>query len=312
MGNRMSVQQGSTRTRRRQIPTENGLSATDCPLCAATGRSRFAANGIPICDCPGCGHRFAAIVAAPDHVNTVYGDDYFTAGGAGYRDYFQEAGLLRASGRYYARRIAPFVPTGKLLDVGAAAGFVLQGFVDGGWSASGVEPNPRMAGYARDTLGLDVATGTLENYAESRLFDLVTMIQITSHLTDLHRSFDLVANLTRPGGCCLIETWDCHSLTARLLGKHWHEYSPPSVLHWFSRQRLVRLLNQHGFSLVAQGRRIKWISGDHARSLAGFKLSDSPLGRRISGLLEWLPTGRAIPYPSEDLFWALFRKRASQ
>jgi hypothetical protein len=56
-----------------------------------------------------------------------------------------------------------FTPPGSVLDVGAAAGFLLAGLRQIGWSGSGVEPNDRMAEHARSQLGLNVRTGTLES-----------------------------------------------------------------------------------------------------------------------------------------------------
>lgn len=67
---------------------------------------------------------------------------------------------------------------------------------------------------------------------------------------------------------------------ARLFGKNWHEYSPPSVLHWFSKRGLIRLADRAGFEPIAQGRPSKWIDAGHAKSLLQFK-ADSSLGSRI-------------------------------
>ena len=76
-----------------------------------------------------------------DHVRNVYGDHYFTGGGAGYPDYLADGELLRERGRGYARLIAGATTPGRVLDIGAAAGFVLQGLCDEGWRGAGIEPN---------------------------------------------------------------------------------------------------------------------------------------------------------------------------
>ena len=67
----------------------------------------------------------------------VYRDDYFNGGGAGYSDYASEAEMLRGRGRDYGFKLARHARPGRMLDVGAAAGFILQGFVDQGWSGIG-------------------------------------------------------------------------------------------------------------------------------------------------------------------------------
>lgn len=125
-----------------------------CPLCGTPGRRRFAAHGIPILDCPACRHRFAGLAPPPSHIDTVYADAYFHGGGAGYPDYLADANLHRQHGRRYGKLLSRFQRPGRILDVGAAAGFILQGMTDTGWTGAGIEPNVSMAAFGRDRLGL--------------------------------------------------------------------------------------------------------------------------------------------------------------
>jgi SAM-dependent methyltransferase len=243
------------------------------------------------------------------HVAATYGDDYFTGGGAGYPGYLAESSTLARSGRAYARIAGRHMPVGAVLDVGAAAGFILRSFVRAGWHGVGIEPNATMAEHARAALGLDVRTGTLEEFATDERFDLVTMIQVLPHLWDLERGLANAASLTRPGGHWLIETWDRASVTARILGRHWHEYSPPSVLHWFTRDGVVRLAGRHGLREVAHGRPRKRIVGAHAVSLLEHGLRGTPIAGAVHALRGLVPA--EIPYPSEDVFWVLLQKGAT-
>src|SRR5690606_10197177 len=118
----------------------------NCPLCNSESKLAFEAKGFRLHDCTRCGHRFTAIAADEKHVSEVYSDDYFSGGGAGYSDYLAEGERLNLRGRMYAEKIAKFRPEpGKMLDVGAAAGFILRGFIDSGWQGTGLEPNAEMA-----------------------------------------------------------------------------------------------------------------------------------------------------------------------
>jgi SAM-dependent methyltransferase len=195
-----------------------------------------------------------------------------------------------------------------MLDVGAAAGFLLKGFLDQGWHGEGIEPNPRMAEHARQHLGLDVMTGTLEQFESDRQYDLVSMIQVIAHFVDPQRALRVAAERTRNGGYWLIETWNRESWTARAFGQQWHEYSPPSVLHWFSPEGLGRLAAQFDFREIARGRPSKWIGGGHARSLLRYRLEGSRVGRFFAGAVGLIPERLALPYPAEDLFWTLYQK----
>lgn len=289
----------------------------DCPVCGTPQtQRRFDKYGHWLRDCDRCGHRFAELRPSPDHAQHVYDDSYFTGGGAGYPNYLNEGVLLRRHGQRYAQILQRLgIPTGRLLDVGAAAGFVLQGFEDWGWQGVGIEPNPTMAHYAQTQLGLAVQAGSLEglsleDVAGEQAYDLVTLIQVIAHFYDLQQALSVASSATRMGGHWLIETWNRKSWTARLLGPRWHEYSPPSVLYWFSPEDLGALAAQYGFREVARGRPTKWLNGAHAKSLLGYKLQESSLGRWFAPLLHLIPDRLTLPYPAEDLVWIVFEKVA--
>jgi hypothetical protein len=280
-----------------------------CPICSSRSRRLFSKHDYWIRGCLVCGHRFAELRPSPRHVDTVYSDDYFQGGGAGYPDYLAESQLLRRQGRRYAKLLTRYMQPGVMLDVGSAAGLILQGFSDYGWEAYGLEPNPNMARFAQIELDLSVRTGTLETFSSPDYYDLITMIQVVPHFYDLKRAFQAASDHTALGGFWLVETWNRSSFTARLLGRNWHEYSPPSVLHWFSPNDLKALASQYGCVEVARGRPAKWINGAHAKSLLRYKLAELPFGRALSRLLNAIPDSLKIPYPAEDLVWMLFQKR---
>ena len=280
-----------------------------CLLCAGRLVRRFQSHGYWIADCEACGHRCAAISPAREHVERIYGDDYFGGGGAGYSNYLEEGPLLTRRARRYAEILARYRPPGRILDVGCAAGFLLKGFEDAGWTGQGLEPNAAMAEHGRRILGLRIETGTLEDFHAADTFDVVSMIQVIAHFVNPRQALRAAAQATRPGGLWLVETWDYRSWTARAFGRAWHEYSPPSVLHWFSPASLGRLVSEFGMHEVGRGRLGKWIQAAHAKSLVAHKVAGSSAGPLVRGLLRLIPDGLRLPYPSEDLFWAVYQKR---
>jgi len=278
-------------------------STQDCVLCSGFAHAVLEKRGIPIYACGSCDHRFA-LPPDPDlHVSTVYGIQYFEDGGDGYPDYLQEASMLRQRGRRYAKRVARHAPPGSCLDVGCAAGFTLEGFQSEGWSGTGLEPNNEMAHFGNTQLGLNIIEGTLENTRLPDKYDLVVLIQVIAHFVNMRLAMENLRSLVAPGGLVLVETWDRSSLTARIFGKHWHELCPPSVLHWFSRTSLDEMFQQYGFLPVDGGRMVKWISMRHLTTLGLHSLSK----RAHQNLINRIPENWKVPYPSEDLFWTLYR-----
>jgi SAM-dependent methyltransferase len=280
-----------------------------CPVCDGEARFLFVRNGFEILGCTSCGHRFLATDLSETHVGQVYGDDYFTEGGAGYPGYLLQGDILRARGRYYSGLVERHSPPGRMLDVGAASGFILRGFMDQGWTGLGEEPNDTMAAFGRDVLHVPIETGPFEAFDSDETFDLVSMVQVLPHFYDLRRALKVAARVTRPGGLWFTEIWNRGSWTARILGRHWPEYSPPSVVRWFAPSDLALAARHAGFAPVASGRPRRWVQGAHAKSLLAAKFGHSGmiagLGR---GALSLIPDRLTLPYPSEDLYWAIFRK----
>lgn len=276
----------------------------NCPLCQSSSKTIFEAKGFSVRDCDDCRHRFAEVPADANHAAQIYDDAYFTGGGAGYADYVADGAMLRARGDFYAKIVSKYAAPGALLDVGAAAGFILKGFVENGWCGTGIEPNARMAKFGGEHLDLKILPGDFESFESAEKFRLISMIQVVAHFHDPRRAFRNAFDLLEPNGFLLIETWNRASLTARIFGKNWHEYSPPSVLQWFSARGLDEFLREFGFVKIAAGRPSKKIGGAHAKSLLKYRL-----GEKFDFLLKIIPDRMNFPYPAEDLFWALYRKK---
>lgn len=282
-----------------------------CPLCSGHGQARFVQYSFHIVRCNQCGHEFLLEQPLPNHQATIYGDDYFFGGGAGYSDYLAESKLLTAKGEWYAQLLNKYIRPGTMLDVGAAAGFVLKGFMNHGWKGAGIDPNPTMVQYGVQHLELDLKCGSLESLSEllpTRTFNLICFIQVLPHLYDLRAALSHAYQATLPGGYWLIETWRRDSWTAWCTGRYWHEYSPPSVLHWFTKRGLLRLCESFGMQYVSSGRPKKRIQGEHLRSILTFKAKELPLGKLLEKGLTWIPSNTEFPYPAEDLMWMLVRK----
>ncbi len=265
-------------------------------------------KGYPIKECKKCGHRFTQLQQVENHLEEVYSDAYFFAGKDGYPDYLREKDLLYKSGLNYAKILSKYTNPGKVLDVGCAAGFILKGLEKSGWSCYGVEPNDTMASYGRTELNLDIRTGGLETYESNQKFDLVNLIQVIGSLYDLDKSLSTISGLLNQGGLVMVESWDMKSFAARIMGKNWHEYCPPSVITWFSDKTLTQLFNSYGFELVAKGRPVKRININHGLSLFDESFPKFPLKKQILKFFSRAVGKYNMRYPPVDLKWYLFRK----
>jgi SAM-dependent methyltransferase len=279
-----------------------------CEVCSGPAPHVFDARGYPMYWCDRCRYVFTA--PPPADTSSIYGDDYFAGDGdgAGYPDYLAEGDLLRDRGRTYGQLLTRHTGRARVLDVGAAAGFILQGYLDTGWTGCGIEPNASMAAHAREKLGLDVRTGTLESLDRAERFDAISFVQVAAHFPDPKAALTRALELTAPNGLWLFETWNCASFTAWAFGHSWHGYAPPSAVRALSPRALDRLVVPFGFAPVARGKPRKVIDARHAKAVLATVGRTSALARGMRGLASLVPDPTRLVYHSEDVFWVLYRR----
>lgn len=280
-----------------------------CTICEHQAEPCCTINGYEIFECREWDHLMTLPQNYNNHTRNIFSDNYFFNGGAGYPNYLDMEEFLVKHGHQYANILSKYIKNrGTVLDVGSSAGFILKGLVDYGWQGYGIEVNDRMASFGRDKMGLNIQTATFETFETEQSFDLICFLQVIAHFLDPSAAIQKAFDILSPEGHILIETWDCKSWTAKLFGKKWHEFSPPSVVHWFSKKSLNLLMQEHDFHFVASGRTVKRISMKHARSLILYKIGDGMISRSLKFLFRLFPENLIIRYPAEDLFWVLYRK----
>jgi SAM-dependent methyltransferase len=115
-----------------------------------------------------------------------------------------------------------------------------------------VEPSRFASSYARDTLGLRVQTGTVED-AElpEAAFSAVNMGDVIEHLPDPGAGLTRIRALLEPHGVVHLALPDAGSRVARRLGARWWSVLPTHV-QYFTRGSMWRLLEREGF-------RVEWM-----------------------------------------------------
>jgi 2-polyprenyl-3-methyl-5-hydroxy-6-metoxy-1,4-benzoquinol methylase len=128
---------------------------------------------------------------------------------------------------------------GQLLDVGCGAGQFLSRMEKFGWQVSGVEPDQDAVKVARESFGLNVYPGTLEeaNFAADT-FDAVTLNHVIEHVHDPVNLLKACWRVLKPGGRFVVVTPNIDSLAHRWLGLAWLHLDPPRHLLLFSQGSL--------------------------------------------------------------------------
>jgi SAM-dependent methyltransferase len=191
--------------------------------------------GVALADfvrCAECGH---LQLASMPEVASLYEEAESDA-------YEAEEEGQRATAAAVLERIERYAD-GRLLDYGCWVGFLGSEAAHRGWAVIGVEPSRWAAERARSR-GVEVVD------SPEGPFDAVAMGDVIEHLPDPGAVLDRLARLLAPGGVVWIATPDAGSRVARLLGRRWWSVIP-THLHLFNRRSLTRLLERHGFEVLA-------------------------------------------------------------
>ena len=217
-----------------------------CPVCGGGEFNQlFVKSGESFVRCNAC---TLMLINPPSNLassTATYDENYSQA-------YIRKADKkLRRCAGWVTRVRRRFVASGRWLDVGCSAGFVVKAAADHGFDAHGVEVEAAAVEYGRDILKLkNLRCGFLEDqgYADS-YFDVISLYDVIEHVPDLNRLVTELARILTPGGVIEIRTPSVgHWQTPRDLST-WKEVKPSEHLYYFSFSTLKTLFENHGLSV---------------------------------------------------------------
>lgn len=218
-----------------------------CYYCGSRQHSFYAEeNGFTLLKCDGCGLLYVA--NRPD-------DDELTHA----HQQGQHRGLSNLTGTFSPAKRNRYIAVledifkGDLsliktwLDVGCGHGeFIeaVQVYSSGAVSVKGTDPNIHKRALAR-LRGLDVGYFDLESHNEK--YDVVSMLNVYSHLPDPPAFLKSIRKLLNPGGTLILETGDTAGLSAQ---DHYRPFYLPDHLSFASEAIVLGILKRLDFEIL--------------------------------------------------------------
>jgi len=291
------------------------LETVNCLLCGASQRQVLYRLRDWACELPGdfqlvvcetCGFVYQSPRPTQTTIGQYYPEDYQPF----WRTIDAEPNrwrrwLRRRQWRTRCQQVSNLRPGGHLLDVGASTGVFLNEMrLYGDWTLAGVELNDKAAQYARQTFGLEIFVGQIEDAPwKPGTFDVITLWDVLEHLPQPVSALRKIRELLTADGYLIFSVPNGNSLDARLFGQYWIGLDAPRHMSVFTLESLRRLLQKTGYALEAAycyyGRYTTF-----ALSLQQWLRAHLPRSTFRSGMERWLalPLWRYLTWP---YFWTL-------
>lgn len=203
--------------------------------------------------CAECGLERIDPAPTDETLAAIYGKHYYDAWGL-HRDEETVAQLKKGTFEYVLDALPESVRGGKLLDCGAATGFLLDVAKERGFEPYGIELSEfganeiaRKFGAGRSFRG-EIEDARFPDAGEGS-FQAITMCDYIEHVRSPRRVLERARKLLAPKGVIAMTTPDTGSLTRKVLASGWSHYKVEH-LYYFKRANLRRLLEEVGFSRV--------------------------------------------------------------
>ena len=225
----------------------------NCPLCnAGVAKIKFMHGEFVYKLCPSCRSLFVANELSALNIRELYSESYYEAdasnskGRKGYPSYREAQESLKESFFRKLSLVRARVPSGRLLDAGAAYGTFLK-VAHAYYDCVGLEVSEYAVARAREEFGVDVRLGNVEQapFVDAE-FDVVVMWDIIEHLRNPVFALQEIHRMLKPGGYCFISTDDASNWLIKLLGTKWWAIAPPLHLCHFSKKGMLAALGRAG------------------------------------------------------------------
>lgn len=220
----------------------------DCLLCdSKVSRVLIEENGYQGRKCAVCGLIYVSPRPGVDEIHDLYGHDEARVTA---QSHIASGFPKRLYAKHHLDLIQHYQNSGRLLEIGAGAGYFLDEARKRGFDCHGLEFNPIQKAYISNILSIDCEQTSLANssYMNDK-FDLVYHCDVISHFYNPIEELGLMNHVLKLGGYMAFETGNIGEMDAEYL-HYITRFQYPDHLFFFGAENLACLLERTGFELV--------------------------------------------------------------
>jgi SAM-dependent methyltransferase len=223
---------------------------TTCPVCECLVRAIFKKGNYEYCKCPECG----TVGAYPTPNDEELKDHYSKARNyktlkiheEKYRDNYKRTARFLKSVIERKNGSAGFQGS-AVLDISCFTGGFVKELLNLGADAYGYDPYVKPEDITDDDLKERILRNQLDLETIQKNIACISLLGVIEHLREPALFLSFCHKITSDNGVIFIQTPDCESIAAKLMGKHFFAYQPVEHIYVFSRRGLVKALKRMGF-----------------------------------------------------------------
>ncbi|OGK40723.1 hypothetical protein A3A74_03850 [Candidatus Roizmanbacteria bacterium RIFCSPLOWO2_01_FULL_35_13] len=178
--------------------------------------------------------------------------------------------------------------SGTILDVGCSSGILLTLLKKEEFNIKGIEPNKKAFSIAKNKLGKDIFSGTLQDFLgrNKKKFDCIIYNHVLEHIEDPVEEINLAKKILKRGGILILGVPNTSNIIFYLRQKYWEPLMPNEHIWHFNTKYLISLFKRLDLKVIE-----KYFSDDGRQD---YPLMKKSYFRTLSFVNKFFGTGEAV------------------
>lgn len=146
------------------------------------------------------------------------------------------------------KRVKKICPTGRLLDVGAGIGILVEQAIELGYDACGIEPSEWLQRKAVNC-EIPIHLGTLPNPKLKGPYDIICIVDIIEHVSNPRNILYEISKILSKNGVVVVVTPNVSAIITKLLRHRWWHYRVAHI-GYFNKKTLNIIFENAKYELI--------------------------------------------------------------